>query len=285
MSETVELILTALKEVPPTFWGVVIGGVISIAGIVITNRAHESRLAQQFSHDEKLKKQDREFTLRQNIYLSAAEAVSAGFQVLNSFANLDKSDDDILKPYLEKISSIAKLQIIAKEETLRAVMEFITEFNDALTSLMPDRIKLLALKNEILILDNLIQDFGKVRDEMVQRMRQYNIEGKANKQEWGAIKGNFDFEQKRIDEHLKRRSALWEDIYSRQLDLVETSYAKSAKLIDLIGPALLSLRSELDFPGDREAIELIVKSMLSRNQASISKLVADVRDIREEHLS
>ena len=54
----------------------------------MTNRASDRRLRAQLDHDRELKARERELSLRNDVYLAAAEAVSAGFYAVARFADL-----------------------------------------------------------------------------------------------------------------------------------------------------------------------------------------------------
>jgi hypothetical protein len=49
----------------------------ALGGVFLANLFHNSRLRTQLAHDRDLKDREREMSLRTDIYLAAAEAVSA----------------------------------------------------------------------------------------------------------------------------------------------------------------------------------------------------------------
>ena len=117
----VSCLLAFLEKIPGTFWGIIIGSFFTLSGIILTNRAHDRRLQTQLAHDRDLKNREREMSLRKDIYLAAAEAVSAALIAVGRFANLDIPQGKLTEGYLDKSPAISKIVIIAKEETVRAV--------------------------------------------------------------------------------------------------------------------------------------------------------------------
>ena len=82
-------ILALLDKIPATFWGVIIGSIISLGGVYLTNRASDKRLTKQFTHEREQKTKDREMELRKEIFLAAADAISVGLNSVARFSNLD----------------------------------------------------------------------------------------------------------------------------------------------------------------------------------------------------
>ena len=71
-----------IEPIPAAFWGVVAGSFFSIFGVWLTNRSSDRRLLRQLNYDREAKAKERELTLKKDVYLSAAEAISAGISVL-----------------------------------------------------------------------------------------------------------------------------------------------------------------------------------------------------------
>jgi len=101
-------LFTFVEQIPATFWGVVIGAFFSLGGVVLTNRAHDRRLRVQLEHDREVKNRDREMSLRKDVYLAAAEAVSAGLIAVGRFADLEVPHEKLTEGYLDRAPSIAR---------------------------------------------------------------------------------------------------------------------------------------------------------------------------------
>ena len=66
-----------LDKVPAAFWGVVFGSFFSILAVWLTSRDSTARLLKQFEHERLVKNHNRELGMKKEIYLDAAEAISA----------------------------------------------------------------------------------------------------------------------------------------------------------------------------------------------------------------
>ena len=96
------------QKIPAALW-VVFGSLISLSGVVLTNRASEQRLKSQFLHDRDLRNSDRELALRKEIYLSVAEAIHAGFIAIGKMPNLEMTLDEITRGYFDRAPALAKV--------------------------------------------------------------------------------------------------------------------------------------------------------------------------------
>jgi hypothetical protein len=139
-----------------TIWGIIITGVItlgaSLGSIILANEFNNRRLKAQLDHDRDLTKREREMSLRTEIYLAAAEAVSAGLFAVGQFPYLDVPYEQVLQGYANKAPSVTKVNIIAGVETVRAFVHFSTELTATFLRLALKRGPLVAQKQLIDVL-------------------------------------------------------------------------------------------------------------------------------------
>lgn len=266
-------LLCLIEKIPASFWGVVIGSFFTIIGITLTNRASDKRLRAQFEHEQNQKTKDREMALRKEVYLAAAEAISAGTNAIARFANLDLPNDQITAAYVEKAPAIAKVHVIAKIKTVRAITDLTSELGTIFLKLFARRFELIVEKNQIGIIDNQIVEFGKERDRNLEMMKQHNIEGIVDDRRWQVIQSNFDFEAKRINEALAHRSELWKSLYAKQLEFMRECVSYTMTLGKLMVPALLAAREDLELPLDEQSYRQIVEDAIAKQELAIDGFV------------
>ena len=258
MSFIIHELFRLAENIPAVLWGVVIGSFFSLGGIVLTNRANDRRLQKQLAHDQDLKNRDRELSLRKDIYLAAADAISAGLVTVGQFANLDIAPDKLTERYVEKSSAIAKVHIIAKQETAMAVATLTGELSAAYLRLFTKRIPLMAQKQQLAFLKDQLASFAKERDRMLDLMKQHNLEGVPDQRRWNVIRDNFEFEQERIAKTTTEHNALAAELYTRQLNYMQECIAESIRLSRLLVPVLIAVRTELCLPIDEVAYMQVV---------------------------
>ena len=271
-----------ITTIPATFWGVVAGSFFSLGGVALTNRASNKRLIAQFAHERTARTADREFALRQKIYLDAIEAAFAGMACLSKFVDPDTKDSEIMRPYVEKGPAIARTQIIANESTARAITALTTELNSAVFKLSTRRIRLTVLKEQINATDNLIQRFEKNRDEMLALMTQYNLEGRQDPKRWQTIDGNFQFERKRIDEHIEQKKRLMLTRANLQLEMTSEVFDQLAGLQLAAVSTVLAIRDELELPIDGDTYRNMIEENLQRQREEAASFVAVLQNIIQQ---
>jgi len=259
-----------LEIIPAAFWGIVVGSFFTLGGVFFTNRANDRRLKAQLDHDRILKNRERELSLRRDIYLAATEAVAAGLSATSRFANLSIPDDKLIERYLEKSSAIAKAHVIAREDTIKALANLVSEMGVTYLRLFVKRYPLIAQKKHIELISSQMNAFGKERDRMLGLMTQFNIDGTNDKRRWEVIQNNFKFEQDRIDKALQEHKAISTDLRTKQLQYLKECFTENVRLNNLMIPALVAIREELELPVDETAYRQVMEENLRKQEESLT---------------
>lgn len=267
------MIVGLLDAIPASFWGVVVGSFFSIAGVALTNRASDKRLRAQFEHEMEWKTKDREMALRKEVFLSAAEAVSAGMNSIGRFANFEIPNDEITKPYFEKASAISKVHVIARTETILPLAQFTSRLGALYMELFARRHELLREKNALTLVDDQIAQFGKERDRILEMIKQHNIEGIVDQRRWEVLQGNFDFEQKRINDGLAHRAQLAAALQPKHLEFMRECLSRGEDLGVMLIPILAAVRGELELPLDESAYRQAMVDSYAQQQQAIDSFI------------
>lgn len=259
--------------IPSQFWGVVAGAGFSILGVSLTNKASQKRLFAQFEHESKSKRKDREMALRKEVFLSAAEAISTGIDVIGRFANFDIPNGEVTQPYLDKLPSIAKVHVIGQTAVVLAVTKFTSRLGALYVELFAQRHVLMNQLGEIRLLDDQISQFGKERDKILEMIKQFNIDGHADQRKWDTLQRSFDFEQKRVREFLTKRSELAADLQPKHMEFMRLGMSRASELGAMVVPLLASVRDELELPLDMQAYEQVISESYAIQQGAIDAFV------------
>lgn len=257
-------VLGMLERIPATFWGVVVGSIFTLAGVVATNWHTGRRLKIQLEHDRALKTQERELGLRKEIYLEAAEAIAEGMNSIMHFADLSLPSEKLTQRFTEKAAAMAKVHVIAKENTAQAIANLTTEFGAAILRLSVKRSPLLVQQQQIELLEDQIDSFGKERDKFLESIKQMNIEGNQDTRRFEALNKNFEFEQSRVRQGLERLNVLRDDLRKNQFKYIEECMLESQALRGLLLPVIANIREELQLPLDQVAYSTIMAESLNK---------------------
>ncbi len=121
-----------------TVVGASIGSVITLFGVWITNRFQQKSM-----------EKDREFKLKSELYMSAIEEINQLKILLCKLPHVSQKEIDSIKG-----AALAKLTVIATNETVQAITEFSTAINVKILHLMPEKISLDNLRYNIMEKDN-----------------------------------------------------------------------------------------------------------------------------------
>ena len=138
---------------------------------------------------------------------------------------------------------------------------------------------------QINTLDNLITSAVKTRDQMVELMRQYNLEGVHNPQRFQAIEGTFKFEQDRIGTMIQKKNALIRERAQLQLDITQEACEKMRDLQLTLLPALFAMRAELELPIDQANYTKMTCENIERQGVELGAFIAEMRKFISEHIS
>ena len=246
----VNYLLFLLDKIPASFWGVLVGSGVSLAGVIISNTATDRRLREQREAERVQKKHERELVLKKEIYIAAAEAFTAGITSLNRIANLGISDEKVSEPFIEKSPSIAKIHVIASESTVEKVANLSGEMAASFVNLLAKRTSLLMQKSSIDLITKLMDEHSAERNKNFELIKQYNLDGKNDPRRWDVLNKNYAFERDRVEEALKEREPLMADLTLNQMELGKECVVESARLSHLYVPTLIAMRDELELPID-----------------------------------
>lgn len=142
-------IANLFAKIPTTFWAVLLGSFISLLGSIIANRANLRRLRLQLQNDRELKNWEREMTFRKDTYIAAAEAIAVSIGALSKFSELSFSPKEVSETYLAQMPALAKVNLVAGEDTIRALANFGAGFTGAFLRLAQERMLLSNLQEQI----------------------------------------------------------------------------------------------------------------------------------------
>lgn len=277
MINILKQLLDLIEKIPAAFWGIVIGSFFTLLGTVIANRANDRRLLTQINNDREMRKRERELTLRKDVYLSAAEAISAGIKTVGRFADLEIPDNKLTEDYTNKSSAIAKVELIANEQTTGTLKNLVGELSATYLHLFSKRIPLFAQRIQISVLQQQINNSLNEEARMIELMKQFNLDGLKDNHRWETINNNFKFEQERVDKISKERDILQKDLLVRQLQFAKECIDEANRLSLFTVPAIVSVRAELEMPIDEQVYAEMIEKNIKKQGAALEAFIESIR--------
>src|SRR5438093_3848521 len=156
--------------------------------------------------------------------------------------------NELIKVYSEIPSSIAKADLIAGEETIKAAVYFTNELDAARIKLSAKRYPLEALKNQIDSLSQELKISLESDDRIIEAMKQALFNGVSDRVRFQKMYRILEYERNRIPETIKQRSILAADLFAKQMSFYAECAPVFARLNTLVMPILIAMRKELGLP-------------------------------------
>ncbi|MCE5293731.1 MAG: hypothetical protein LLF94_03855, partial [Chlamydiales bacterium] len=253
------IVINLIEKIPSTFWGVVVGALLSLGGIIITNRANDKRLHKQFLHERELKNRDRELSLKQDVYLKASDGISASLIALANIINTDLSDQIVGEMFSGQSHVVEKVYVLADMKTIKSLSSFTSELQSSFLKLSAQRIPVMLMKKEISDLQSIMDICIEERGRIMKLMEQYNLDGLMNELRWDSLNRLFIQEGQRFDQTLENHKRLLHECGKKLIELMQNCLSEMRRLGNFLIPVLADVRSELNMEFCMEDYMKIVK--------------------------
>jgi len=276
MNDFPQFFAQLLDKIPATFWGVLVGSLFTLSGIYFTNRANDRRLSLQLQDDRELKNREREITFRKDTYAAAAEAIAVSMGALSKFSELSFSLKEVSATYLEKSPVLAKVNLVAGEDTIRALANFGAEFAGAFFRLTQQRMGLSILQEQIVVKVALVKGFEKTRDALIELLRHHNIEGTQDLRRFEAIQKNYEFEAGRIattNQEIQRMTA---ELSAKHVPFAKQCFVETKNVNRMLIPLLVAARMELELSISEEKYAEILHQSYSSLEGHLDEFIQNI---------
>jgi hypothetical protein len=137
-----------MHHLSDTVWAALTGAAIasgvSLLTSILSNRNSRKQLRMQLQDNALQRDRDRAMALRRDVYLPAAEAIAHMQVTLGRLLDLDVDQTEIGRQMCADLSTLAKVHLVAKEPTVKALMAHQAVF-------MPGYLELTILRGTLLI--------------------------------------------------------------------------------------------------------------------------------------
>jgi hypothetical protein len=265
------------SEVSPTFLGIVVGSLFTVVGVILTNVSNTRRLRLQHEHERALDSKERDATMRRETYLGAIEAISAGMVAVGRFGEYHFSPHELMEAYTNKSPAIAKVMMIGRNDTLKAIANFSSELTGTFIRLTSKRQNLHMVMERSAALDEEIQD----SNAELERLQLLNEQHARQEDGEDKLVDRIKEEKKRNEQLIARREELWNWQYQEQMNLVRQSLKEVERLDKLLTPVIGLMREELELPFDQEKYNQILNENHQKQLAFLDIFMQEQSEIMQ----
>ncbi len=270
-------ILSYLRKIPDAVWAAILASILTLSGVLLTNRGNNKRLLAQLNHDAEERSRERQMSLRREVYLLAVEAITKAYSILMELPLADLQTES-WKAEVNSISkALAKVHVVGSDETVSSSTQFSSSFSKAFLELTQKKLPLDQLKLRLNILANLIDKSSEEKDRCIALMKEFNLKGLTDQRLWDTIQHNYDFENQQASQYINEQTAILQQYNDLLIELTMNCYQKCIELGYLLVPALCSMRAEMDIPINIEQYRELIERTRAEMEKSISAFIENVK--------
>ncbi|HUW19648.1 MAG TPA: hypothetical protein VMW16_10130 [Sedimentisphaerales bacterium] len=264
-----------VASIPNVVWAAIVGA----CGVIVGAMIAWISVCLQLRHDAREREKEREMSLRQEVYLFAAEQIG---KFLEYLSNLYQTSEGTPKEYS---SAMERVHIIATDETLKAAADLNDHLVKVLCEVVPAR-------HEIVLLGRQLESLGRAHerrlrevDKTLEQMREYNLQGEVDSQKWAVIQANYDFADKELSQILEqiRESCIKQMKLTN--DLAIKCMEGTVEVEELLAAFTVAVRKELNTPLDEAAYKRRLKVSHEKWKEGVAKYIASMRSKYEQVLN
>jgi hypothetical protein len=244
-----------IHGIPLALWVTIVVAVASPLFTLITvwrsNANSRRNLRNQLAHDTEQRDLERKMSLRREVYLQAAAALTHTNALVGRAANVEYDQNKIADKFTADLATISKVHIVASDDTIEAVMTYIKELGPAFMEMSRRRLPLAIRKKMIETHVALMNKAGSDRERFIAIMQQYNLQGVRDKEKWDAVNAQAQYASEQFDSQRTIVDQLGIDQTKGQLEISERIMELAARNTKLLPDAILAVRNEMEMPLDR----------------------------------
>ncbi|WP_446808333.1 hypothetical protein ACH50O_13615 [Methylomonas sp. 2BW1-5-20] len=264
---------------PDVVWSGIIASLLTLCGVLISNRSNTTRLRIQLKHDASEKAKERTASMRKEVYLEAVEELTKANSHLASLPQADLTKINAADGLQGFFAAASKLQLVAEPKTALLVNQLVGTYGELLLRLMERLVPLQKAKLAIAINDDLYNKAQFEVQRVLSEMARFNESAQSNEQVFGALERAFASYQAQTQNYAEARQDAWADFnnlniqFCRQLfiDMRIVGQQQISVIIEIrrdlgLTAYLAEMREQMESQWERMSIQL--DRMISALQGS-----------------
>jgi hypothetical protein len=269
--------ISFIESIPPAFTGVLIGSLLTIIGVVLTNISNTKRLRIQHEHELKLRNKERDLNMRREIYMDAMEAISAGITAISRFSELNETPETLMQSYTSLSAKVSKVTIVGQNATIEALANFQLELNGAFLRLSAKRDKFDADLRRNEALENAIEETKEKLNFLSEQLTKAKLASLPHEQ-LEHIQTEYETHKKELTNLQAQNEEIGNKLMQSVANLVQTSMSEVSSLNNLLVPLISLMRTELELPFNSEHFAQILEKGNTDLENYMASFFEDVQD-------
>ncbi|VVM64955.1 hypothetical protein PS645_01470 [Pseudomonas fluorescens] len=246
ISEIVQLI----KIVPDVIWSAILASVITLFGVMLSNRGNTARLKLQLDHDATEKAKEKISDLRRDVYLKVSEDIENTNLSLSEMANRDFTDLNFTKELQLISGSIARLRLVAEPKTSILAGNLGVEFGSLFLKLLPQLAVIQDARTDIGINQSLHESSSGDVSRVVQEMNRLKEEGRQDRMVFQNLQGSYEFHSNQTQQYADAVALAYERLNAALREYSMKLFPEMKELSKLQLKVMVAIRADLGIACD-----------------------------------
>jgi hypothetical protein len=266
-----------INFIPDVVWAAILASLLTLGGVIATNRGNRELLANQLLHDSEQRDRERSMDLRREVFLKAVEAIATNNLSIMSLGDLNISDAEISKQYSSSSAALSKLNLIASNETIKAISKLSTIMSKNFLRLSGKRFPLMQRQQDINIQSKFYDKSSPSRDQMLGLIKEYNLQGKNDESLWKTITKGYEFANKQCLDYIEELKKLTQQNTQEQIQLTLDCLQAAKEVSEYLPPAIREVRNEMDIPFDENAYKELTEEAWEVTENAANEYIEKVK--------
>jgi hypothetical protein len=262
-----------LNSVPDVVWSGVIASVLTLSGVLLSNRSNTTRLRIQLNHDATEKEKERTANLRREVYLEAVEELTRANSHLASLPQKNPTEENLGDGFRGFFGAAAKLQLVAEPKTSLLVNQLVAQYGELMLRVMGAAIPLHRIRSEIAVQDDLYNQAQSQVTRVLAEMAKFNEAAQVNDARFGALQRSFDGFQAQASQHADARSRAWSEFNRHNVDFCRQLITEMRAIGEQQIPVLVEIRRDLGLTTELEAFREQMEAQWKRMAVQLEALI------------
>lgn len=245
-----DLLVQLILKIPNVIWSAIIASCLTFFGVLLTNRGNEKRQAAQLKHEEFKYQSQQKFELKKEVYLNAAQSFYKVLSVIPKLSDLSFEHEYISSIMNDHQEIIAKVYLVAKEDSVATIMNYSADLIESLLVSMKQRMVLLDQNSAVDVYRTALIESNKEKDRLVAMVQELQVSGRRDNDALKYLSERFQSQVNITQKHQSSLDAQIQKLAPQQKIFFVDCMKEHARLLSLISPVILALRSELELDED-----------------------------------
>lgn len=241
-----ESIIEIISKVPNVIWSAIIASCLTFLGVFLTNKGNEKRQSALLAYEREKYQSQHKLAFKKEVFLDVARSFADVLGVIPKLMDLEFTQKEIEKKIEDHSGIVAKSYLVAKEESVAAILNYSAETAEVFIKLMNKRAVVLDHKKAIEIYQSTIDSANVEKNRIISIMRELNLQGHNNQANFDWLNKSYEAQDlivKKSTISLEEQESILQPLH---LDFARECMSEHGRLLSILPPMTIALRGELD---------------------------------------